>query len=55
MYVIPAIYFLLIFSALSTTLQFKIAEYQRNTLPDRVQHNVSQLALAYYRHYNGRV
>ncbi len=51
MYVIPAIYFLLIFSALSTTLQFKIAEYQRNTLPDRVQHNVTQLALAYYRHY----
>ena len=50
MNVLPAIYFMLIFSMLSTGLHFKIQERARSIVPDRVQNSITQVALAQYRY-----
>ncbi len=50
MNVLPAIYFMLIFSMLSAGLHLKIQERARSIVPDRVQNGITQIALAQYRY-----
>lgn len=50
MNVLPAIYFMLIFSLLSLELSSRIEERARSLVPDRVQNGIIQLALAQHRY-----
>lgn len=50
MNLLPVIYFMLIFSLMSTGLNLQIAERARSLIPDRVQNTIVQLALAQHRH-----
>ena len=50
MNILPTIYFMLVFSLLSTGLSFRIEERARSLVPDRVQNSIIQLALAQHRY-----
>ena len=50
MNILPAIYFMLVFSLLSLGLSFRIEERARSLVPDRVQNSIIQLALAQHRY-----
>ena len=50
MNILPTIYFMLVFSLLSTGLSFRIEERARSVVPDRVQNSIIQLALAQHRY-----
>ena len=49
MNVLPAVYFMLVFSLLSLGLSQRIEERARSLVPDRVQNSIIQLALAQHR------
>lgn len=50
MNVLPAVYFMLVFSLMSLGLSFRIEERARSLVPDRVQNSIVQLALAQHRY-----
>ena len=50
MNVLPAVYFMLVFSLLSLGLSQRIEERARSLVPDRVQNSIIQLALAQHRY-----
>ena len=50
MNILPAVYFMLVFSLLSLGLSQRIEERARSLVPDRVQNSIIQLALAQHRY-----